>query len=182
MKHGQTLGGRWWSFGASLCQFCKVCSRSNTKTLGGKNGEHPLQLGWLLKNGLFAACSFLGSFDKELYTGVYCHLLLVARANGEYVSFEVLTGSNFWCLVWHRYQCGTAMSSTAFPTLSTDTSVSSATSFGFLTHVKWNLSGFSFHGTSLGSLFVVPCWILLLWYLARYSFKLALKQQTNKTS
>ena len=68
--------------------------------------KYYLQIGWLLKNGLFAACSFLGSFGTELRTDVQRHLLhgsadhifilaLVSRANIEDVSFEVLAGPNF---------------------------------------------------------------------------------------
>ena len=48
----------------------------------------------------------------------------------------------------------------SFPTSSGVTAASSATSLGFLTRVKWNLAGFSFRGTSLDTLFVVPCRIL----------------------
>ena len=65
-----------------------------------------LQIGWLLENSLLAACPLLGSFVTELSTYVQRHILhgsvehlsihaLVSRANGEYFSFEVLTGPDF---------------------------------------------------------------------------------------
>jgi hypothetical protein len=54
--------------------------------------------------------------------------------------------------------------------LSAVTAATSTTSLGCLTHVKWNLSGFSFHGTYLDSLFVEPLWILFSWNLSGFSF------------
>ena len=39
------MGGLATKMSASLCPFCEVCSRSNTKQIGGSFGEHPL-LAW----------------------------------------------------------------------------------------------------------------------------------------
>ncbi len=68
--------------------------------------KYYLQIGWLFENSLLAACPLLGSFGTKLNRYVQRHLLhggaecifilaLVNRANGEYVSFEVLSGPNF---------------------------------------------------------------------------------------
>jgi hypothetical protein len=59
-----------------------------------------------------ATCPFLGSFVAVLSPNLHGYLLhgsaehistlaLVARADGKDMTFEVLAGPNFCCLVWH---------------------------------------------------------------------------------